>query len=222
MTMKKSQFTHSPNPESEHSGQLGLERLDFFSDAVFAIAITLLTLEIRLPASENQLSVTMPQLSDEMLRFQLAGLWQRYLGYFISFIVIGVFWMSHHRKFRYIKRYDSRLVMLNLLLLMVIAFIPFPSSLISEYSQRSATIFYALVIMTAGLIIAVMWWYLCRGDRLIDPGLSEKLRRKEMLRPLLLSLVFLLSVGVAYLDADLAKLSWILILPVNLLASKDK
>lgn len=100
--MKKNRHLHAPNDMLDHSGELGLERLIFFSDAVFAIAIMLLALEIRLPASENL-------MDDAQLFAQLAGLWHRYLGYFISFMVIGIFWMAHYRKYRFIKRYDSRL-----------------------------------------------------------------------------------------------------------------
>ena len=84
------------------------------------------------------------------------GLRHSYLAYAISFLVIGIFWSAHHRKFRYIRRYDSGLVMLNLLLLMVIAFVPSPSSLLAESSNRTATVFYALTMMLAGLLLAAI------------------------------------------------------------------
>jgi uncharacterized membrane protein len=203
---------HSVTKQDAHD-QLGLERLIFFSDAVFAIAITLLALEIRLPAGEAP-------LEDGQLYIQLTGMWQKYLAYMLSFLVIGSFWAAHHRKFRYIQRYDSRLLMLNLLLLMVIAFIPFPSSVISESSGQTATIFYAITMILPGIFMAIIWWYASWKDRLTAPGMDRNQRRQEFIRPLVTALVFLLSIGIATINSDLARLSWILILPVTLFAKQ--
>lgn len=193
-------------PEQEH---LGLERLIFFSDAVFAIAITLLVLEIRLPSGEAA-------LTDAELLASLLGIWQKYLAYMISFLVIGMFWMSHHRKFRYIKRYDSRLLFLNLLMLMVVAFVPFPSSIISESPSRTATIFYALTMIVVGLLFLLLWWYASRNNYLTDPQLDPNDRRREFAVPLMTMAVFLLSIGITFVNADLAKFSWLLLLPISL------
>ena len=104
-------------------------------------------------------------LDNTELTRQLSGMWHEYLAYFISFMVIGTFWIAHHCKYRYIQRYDNRLLFLNLVLLMVIAFIPFPSSIISKYPYRSATIFYALVMALAGLLV----WGICWLPRLSFP-----------------------------------------------------
>jgi uncharacterized membrane protein len=150
---------------SAQQDQLGLERLIFFSDAVFAIAITLLALEIRLPAGAGS-------YDDVRLHAQLVGMWQEYLAFMISFLVIGTFWMAHHRKFKLIVRYDGRLMMLNLLLLMVIAFIPFPSSVLSSNPDRTATIFYALTMALAGFMLAAIWAYASWKNRLVDAALA--------------------------------------------------
>lgn len=211
--MKKSKTPHTPREAPDHANKLGLERLIFFSDAVFAIAITLLALEIRLPASEEL-------ISNAELSAQLVGLWHRYLGYFISFLVIGFFWMAHHRKYLFIKRYDNGLLILNLLILMGIAFIPFPSSVISEYPYRSATIFYALIMLLVALLYLVIWWYASWHNRLIDPGLDVKQRRREFITPLATAAVFLISIGIAYINADVAKFSWLLIVPVTLFLNR--
>jgi uncharacterized membrane protein len=205
---------NKPVIESDHADQLGMERIVFFSDAVFAIAVTLLALEIRLPAGKEL-------LNENQLIDQLAGLWHRYLGYFISFMVIGIFWMAHHRKFRLIKRYDARLMLLNLLLLLVVAFIPFPTSLISEYPDRTATIFYAMTMILGELLLGLIWWYASSNNRLTDPHLDPKQRRRQFINPLATALVFLLSIGIAYVFPDLAKLSWFLIMPVTMFANKE-
>ena len=185
---------------------VGLERLIFFSDAVFAIAITLLALEIRLPGTEDV-------LTDDQLLAQLLNLWPRYLAYVISFLVIGTFWLAHHRRFRYIRRYDRRLLWINLLLLMCIAFIPFPTGVISEHIGRTATIFYALTMIVTGLLSGAVWWYAAWRDRLIDPALDRQQRHYERLAPLVIPGIFLLSIGLAFIDAQLAKFSWSLTLP---------
>lgn len=208
----KSKFKSSNEPD-QHD-QLGLERLIFFSDAVFAIAITLLALEIRLPDTDEL-------LNNSQLSAQLAGMWHEYLAYFISFMVIGTFWMAHHRKYRYIKRYNNRLMFLNLILLMVIAFIPFPSSVISKYPDRSATIFYALTMGLAGLLLAGIWWYASHNNHLTDPNLDTRVRKRQFIAPLITTAIFLISIGISFLDADLSRFSWLLILLASWYANKN-
>lgn len=182
----------------------------FFSDAVFAIAITLLVLEIHLPETEGL-------LTDGQLRDALVGLGHQYLGYILSFLVIGVFWIGHHRRYRFIRHYDGMLLFLNLLLLMIVAFLPFPSALISRYPGATATIFYAGVMVAAGVVSLLIWGYASRGHRLIDPELSGRVIRREYLALLATPLVFLASIGIALIDPDLAKFFWILVAPARLL-----
>lgn len=198
-------------PASLEQDQLGLERLVFFSDAVFAIAITLLALEIRLPAlGENP--------TNDQLFQALLALWPKYLSYAISFLVIGSFWLGHHRRFRLILRYDTRLLLLNILLLMGVAFIPFPTAVIGEYGNRTATIFYALVMTIAGLLNAAVWLYASHRNRLIEPSFTPQKRQRETMRVFILPVLFLLSIGLAFINDDLAKFSWLLIAVVLRLA----
>jgi uncharacterized membrane protein len=199
--------------EADEGESLGLERLVFFSDAVFAIAITILVLDIRLPAGEEA-------FNDAQLLAQLLGIWHKYLAYVISFLVIGSFWISHHRKFRYIRRYDSNLRFLNLLLLMGIAFIPFPSSVLSEHGYRTATIFYALTIIVCGLMSVAVWWYATRHVQLIDPKMDAGMRRQQFLSPLITIAIFAISIGIAFINNDLARFFWLLILPVSIYMRK--
>ena len=185
-----------------------LERLIFFSDGVFAIAITLLVLDIRLPAAG---------LSNEALAAALVGIWHKYLAYFVSFMVIGMFWLGHVRRFRYVRRTNGTLMVLNLLLLMSIAFIPFPTAVMSESGNRTSTITYALAILVSGLLSTSILRYSAGGGRLLGPNVPAGYLHHETLRSLVVPLVFLLSIPVAFIDADLAKYSWILILPALML-----
>jgi uncharacterized membrane protein len=187
----------------------GLERLIFFSDAVFAIAITLLALEIQLPVDATS-------LTDQQLFASLMSIWPKYLSFFISFMVIGNFWIAHHRRYRFITRYDTRLLLLNLLVLMSIAFIPFPTAVLSENGNRTATIFYSLSIATTGLLSALLWWYASLENRLLEESFDSSTARRNLLSILTVPTVFLISIGIAFIDPDLAKFSWILTAPAAL------
>ena len=188
----------------------GLERLIFFSDAVFAIAITLLALEIQLPVDATS-------LTDQQLFVSLMSIWPKYLSFFISFMVIGNFWIAHHRRYRFITRYDTRLLLLNLLVLMSIAFIPFPTAVLSENGNRTATIFYSLSIATTGLLSALLWWYASLKNRLLEESFDSSTARRNLLSILTVPTVFLISIGIAFIDPDLAKFSWILTAPAALI-----
>jgi len=194
------------NRNKQFADEFGLERLVFFSDAVFAIAITLLALEIRLPEDAGH-------LSNQQLFKSLVVIWPKYLSFFISFLVIGNFWIAHHHRYRYIQRYDTRLMLLNLFVLMSIAFIPFSTAVISENGNRTATIFYSLSISTTGLLSALLWLYASWKNRLLKDTINGELARRTLLSILSVPAVFLLSIGLAFINPDLAKFSWILIIP---------
>jgi uncharacterized membrane protein len=196
-------------PDAMSKDRLGLERLVSFSDGVFAIAITLLVLDIRLPSGADS-------ASDRQLLLLLAGLWQKYLAYFISFWVIGLCWISHHRKFLHIQRVDNQLLSLNLLMLMMIAFIPFPTAVMSENLSLTATGFYAFVMTLACLTGLILWWHAARNHNLIDPHLDKHEIWREALVPAATIAILVLSMGVAFFDAGLARICWVLIFPVSL------
>jgi len=196
------------NHDASERNRIGLERLIFFSDAVFAIAITLLALDIRLPAGGEMAN------NDQLFRM-LTGLWPKYFAYLLSFWVIGLYWISHHRKFLFIKRFDNRLLRLNLALMMVIAFIPFPTAVISANGNRTATIFYALVMILGGLLISALWWYAVRNHYLAAPELNKKFLWQEVTTPLATVGIFILSIGLAFWNVGWARLCWLLLLPLT-------
>jgi uncharacterized membrane protein len=209
-TTVREEHKHDTIPEN----RLSLERLVFFSDAVFAIAITILVLDIRLPAGAAS-------GNGRELLLSLTGLWQEYLAFFISFWVIGLSWMSHHRKFLFIQRVDNRLLVLNLLMLMMIAFIPFPTAVMSGNVSFTATSFYALTMILASLSSLVLWWHAARDRHLLDPNLDERRIWREATVHLATIAIFILSIGVAALEAGLARICWVLVFPVAYLLRRN-
>jgi uncharacterized membrane protein len=125
------------NTEGDRSedGDIDTGRIEAFSDGVFAIAITLLVLEVRVP-----------HLKDAPIGTTLLGAlieqWPSYLGYAMSFLIIGIIWANHHNRFKYIKRSDHILLTLNTFFLMCVSFIPFPTALLAEYIREPDCISY--------------------------------------------------------------------------------
>jgi uncharacterized membrane protein len=137
------------------------ERLVFFSDAVFAIAVTLLILEIRPPEDTRH------------LLHGLATLWPSYLAYTVTFLLIGQVWANHHVMFDHIRVADRTVLFLNTLLLMDIAFLPFAASVLSAalrtgHGQRTAVVFHGLAFELAAILFNAIWEYVRRGHRLLD------------------------------------------------------
>ena len=144
------------------------QRLEAFSDGVFAIAITLLIIEIGVPHVE----------ADGSLTDALLDLWPSYFGYVVSFLTIGVMWINHHHMFKDIVRVDHTLLVLNLLLLLGIAFVPFPTAVLAEYIgegdyKREAVMMYGCTFVVIAVCFDAFWLYASLGLRLIDEHVSE-------------------------------------------------
>lgn len=200
--------------------KLAFDRFLFFSDAVFAIAITFLALDLRLPAGTLEHGA-----GDAALWRALAGLWPKYLSFLVSFLVIGLYWLGHHRMFRLINRFDDRLVWLNLLFLLCIVVIPFPTTVLGEHaSAPAAVVLYAGVLALTGLLQTAIWLYATTRRRLVDSGLDEgvfgKLVHHVVTRTLIPPFIFLLSIFVALRSPAWAMYSWILIAPALALADR--
>ncbi len=172
---------------------LGLERLIFFSDAVFAIVITLLALDIRLPAIAQQ-------LNDADVVNNLTAITPKFLAYFLSFFIIGSYWAGHHRQFNLVKRYDRLLLWLNLTLLAFIGLVPFATSLLSEHGNTAGTVFYAAVMAVVGLLAASMWIYAAWHGRFLEREIKPARWRWLLVRVLVAPVVFLVSIPLAFIN----------------------
>jgi uncharacterized membrane protein len=147
----------------------GLDRILFFSDAVMAIAITLLVIDLRVPEMARGLGPA------------LRGLWPNYLAYVFSFFIIGNYWFSHHRLFRPVRRYDDRLFLLNLLFLFFVALIPFSTRMFSQYpGTRLAVVVYSLNILPLGIISYAMTHHAYLDGRLIEASADPARIRRHL------------------------------------------
>ena len=190
--------------EQEHikEASLELERIIFFSDAVIAIAITLLTVQIRLPQD-----IDVSNLSQEIF-----NLVPQFGIYALSFLIIGNYWVIHHRVFRNIKDYDTNLIWLNVLFLLCIAFLPVPSSVIGRFpTERSAIIFFDICLAITGISQASIWWHATYKHKLIPRNFSPYLVTWGKIRSLIPPAVMLLSILLSFVNTLAAVLSWGLI-----------
>jgi uncharacterized membrane protein len=172
-------------------------RIEAFSDGVFAIAITLLIIEIGVPHLEDEPEGT-------TLLEELVELWPSYLGYVISFLQIGVIWANHHNRFRFIVRSDHVLLFLNILFLMCVAFIPFPTALLAEYlqgAQRStAGAVYAGTLAVTAVFFTLLWLYAAANHRLVDRNLDPSLLRAMTRRYVAGTVAYLLTFLIALVN----------------------
>jgi uncharacterized membrane protein len=176
---------------NELKKEFQLERLILFSDAVFAIAITLLVIEIKIPEIHK---VHGEPLKETELLQKLAELIPKFVGFLISFLLIGQYWIVHHRMFSFVVNYNDRLIWLNILFLFAIALMPFSTGFYSEYVLRgvvSPVIFYTANITLLGLANFLMWRYLNKAKHLTE-NLTPSLVKYFSLRALTVPLIFVI------------------------------
>ncbi len=175
-------------------------RITAFSDGVFSIAITLLVLNLRVPT-------VLPSESPGNVLDQLRTQWPNLLSYILSFVIIGIYWIAHHNMFHYIKRSNRAFLWINILLLMCVAFIPFPAGLLGQFSfieqpllARVAEIIYASNLILTNLMLSLLWWYATSNHRLVDQDIDPHFVRTVNRRNMTAPLVYLVSIGLSFLS----------------------
>jgi uncharacterized membrane protein len=185
----------SRNPGGEDSGYTETGRLEAFSDGVFAIAITLLVLELRVPDS-----------GDGALWHALVHEWPQFAAYLTSFLVIGIMWVNHHSMFRQIVRADRGLLFLNLLLLLWTAALPFPTDLIARYLRSSgpdahvAAAVYSVNLTLAAIAFSLVWMRAVR-NRLVQHDMSEREQWASIGRFSAGTVVYAATIGLSFVSA---------------------
>jgi uncharacterized membrane protein len=173
-------------------------RVEAFSDGVFAIAITLLVLEIQVPPPHHtgHGSALLPAL----LR-----LWPSYLGYLISFVTIGIMWVNHHSMFMLIRRTDRYFLLISVFFLMCIAFLPFPTAVLAEYlsepkGRRVAVALYSASFVLIAVAYNALWWYAVRWGRLLEEKADREAVRTISRRYLIGPIAYAVSFALAFVN----------------------
>jgi len=180
------------------------ERLTFLSDGIFAIAITLLVLDIRVPEiAENLVATELPK--------ELLHLVPNILGYIISFVMMGIYWIAHHNMFMYIKHHNHVMLWLNTIFMMCVASVPFPTALLSRYpNQQISVVAYAGILAITGIALNLIWWYATthrQVEETVDPAFIAFVHRYIRIAPL----VYLISIGVSFFSLAIAKFLFVVV-----------
>jgi uncharacterized membrane protein len=171
-------------------------RLEAFSDGVFAVAITLLVLNIKIPELDAA-----GKLLDGELWPELAKQWPMLVAYVTSFATIGIMWLNHHRVFSHVKRTSTSLLLFNLLLLLIIVFIPVPTALLAEQlpfpDQHAAAVIYSGTNILMAIAFNLIWNHASRRGRLLDKNVDmrsvDAISGQYMYGPLLYIVSFVLA-----------------------------
>jgi uncharacterized membrane protein len=194
----------SENPDNSKNNNIfiqpksGLKRVTSFSDAIMAIAITLLIIEMIIPT-----------VSPDLLSTELIGLIPKFFSHIISFFIIGSYWIVHHRLFIYLSKYDQTLLWLNLLFLFFVSFLPFPSALLGEYTLVPLIIIiYSINITLLSLSLLILWIYPSQNFRLIkkdtNPIIVKRIRNFILIGPS----GFLISIPFTYVSIFATFIIW--------------
>jgi uncharacterized membrane protein len=167
-------------------------RLEAFSDGVFAVAITLLVLDINVPGGEH----LWHQLKDE---------WPSFASFFVSFWVIGIIWVNHHGLLDHLKRTDRPVLYLNLLVLMTVVFIPFSTALMADHlksgaDEKVAALVYALAFLAMGIAFNLFWTYIVKHRRELGVEIPDEEVRRMSIGFMIGSPIYLVAVIMAFIS----------------------
>jgi len=209
---------------NELKKEFQLERMILFSDAVFAIAITLLVIEIKIPEIHEN-------ISDKTLLYSLRHLIPKFTGFLISFMLIGVYWTIHHRMFGFVTSYTRKLLMLNLFFLFFVALMPFSTGFYSEYAGpelirqqlKVPMTFYVLNFCFVGFINHLMWRYVTNPkNKVAEPPIDDLTANMAKMRSFLVPFIFFLMLPVAYLT-NVFFAVWVpMLIPISLKILKKR
>ena len=207
---------------NELKKEFQLERMILFSDAVFAIAITLMVIEIKIPEVHEG-------VSDRLLLQSLGHLIPKFTGFIVSFMLIGLYWTVHHRMFGFVTAYDRKLIWLNLFFLFFIVLMPFSTGFYSEYAGSDLYLtqlkvpmtFYVLNFFFAGIMNFFMWNYISNPKhKLTEPPIDPLILKQAKARSLIVPCIFFLMIPVAYLTNVLIAVYLPMLIPVTLNIAK--
>lgn len=182
-------------------GNFTKTRIEALSDGVFAIVMTLLVIEIRIPHDEH--GALLPALQK---------LYPQILSYILSFVYIAIYWANHHLLFHIIKSVNRGLFWFNSLFLMTLAFIPFPTSVIGRFSHEpAAVVFYGLSMLATALSFVLLKWYVVNYAKIVDPSLPKSVFKESILVIVIGPSLYGLAILLAFVNTNLAILIYMII-----------
>ncbi len=177
---------------------LGKARIEALADGVFAIAMTLLILDIKVP-------VLAPGEGGDDLFRKLLALWPKLVAFVVSFLIIGVYWVGHHAQLHFVRRSDRTFLWMNLFFLLVISAMPFSTALLGEHHhQPLALAVYCGNLILAGLVLYAQLWYATGRGRLFDPDLDSDFLRVAGHRLLMGPILYAASLGLAFIHTGIS------------------
>jgi len=189
-------------------------RIEALADGIFAVAMTLLVLDVKLPGDE--VFATSAELFEHLL-----SLTHIFVIYFVSFIVLGMFWIGHHAQFHFIRYVDHTLLWLNLIFLFGITSVPFGTAMLGDYHKLPLPyIYFGCKLLILALLMVLQMLYLRRNPQLASPSLSAEAARRMSARALLFAAIPLSSMVVVFYNRDIALYLYFLLPIVHFLPGR--
>jgi uncharacterized membrane protein len=197
-------------------------RMEFLTDGIFAVVMTLLVLDISVPQISSHYAIGNVAAGTELVK-RLFDLWPKMLSFGISFVILAIYWVAHHRQFHYIKHSNRALIWINMMFLMAICLIPFSTSLLGEYREleMSILVYGGNSIVIASLLYA-QWRYVTTSHhgRLLDENLDPISKTMLSRRTLLGIIVYLIATGFSFVYTQLSPFPFVLVLIPAFLPNK--
>jgi uncharacterized membrane protein len=201
--------------DSESIEGLSKHRLEALGDGIFAFAMTLLVLDVKMPKIPEALA------APELLTRALLELWPKFISYFISFVVLGVLWIAYTGYFHFVKRTDRWFLWINLLFLMFVVFVPFSTDLLGDYRMhRVAVGIYGCNILALELTLYLQWWYATSDHRLVGSDLESELVLRAKRRMLAGVCAYASAVLLAWLSPMVSLILYVLMPIIYILPSR--
>lgn len=198
------------------SRKIRLEDLKSFSDAIFAFSITFMAISIVVPNIPTTNHMTEQQFVSKLLQ-----LTPQFEIYAISFMVVGVFWISYHHIFNYIRLSHSVLVWLNLLFLFFITLISFATDLYFNYGNfHSVFVLYASILTVTGSLLLFIWLHGSKENLLVDKTMNIFQRKLTLYDLAIPPVIFLISIGISFIDIQAAQYFWILLIAAKIIVRR--
>lgn len=190
-----------------------LDHVVSFGDAIFAFSITFIAISIEIPSLPSN-------LSEAEVANRLLQLIPQFEIYFTSFAVIGIFWIKYHIIFNKIKDSHSVMLWLNLLYLFFITLISFGTALRFENNYISTFALYAIILTATSILLSLIWVHALRYNLLRDDNMTSRQKKLYILQGIIPAIIFAGSIGVAFINIQVASYRWIMIIPFQIIFKK--